>query len=608
LGDHSGTITLWNAETGRRERELGKLLGSVSTLSFSADGRWLAAARADFRNGQMLMPWMEPARNEELVVFESSTGKEVFHPKGYGFYAQFGPSGSRLVTLKKSQKFRALPTTPETTVALFDTNTWTEIAPDTLGPAISFSFSSNGKWLALGGFDPLSGIPRARLVNQATGEISVTLSPSVGSNFDIAINADGSLLALTQGIGFGEIELWNLTKRQKVRTLRGHLDTVTSLLFTSKGQLVSSSSDNTIKIWDPALVPEVRQIAPPVSFSANPVVLAPDGSLLAYSENGTVSLLSGPVTKIGLVELDNDKKPAEAQRGLVAAMSRAVFRSVTDTANRSLDGNAFGIAALAVSADGKRLVSAGRLANVMSFDLTKDDVLCTYRGHDTPVTALAISADGRWVASAAQVKAVAPGQLNYAEIVAKQPPIPIKVWETDTGKDLFSFDGPKDMVAQLDFSRDGRWLAVAGVNTVQIWDVAKRKLLRELNPREMYAGSSEGLLFSISGDMLATSGVNAVQIWDVASGRSLALLQGHRHSPKMAFSPDGSRMATSAGRLVKLWDVRTGQEALTLPLPPVYPEERAPHVVALAYTADGQRLRAALRDGSVVEWDATLKP
>ena len=184
----------------------------------------------------------------------------------------------------------------------------------------------------------------------------------------------------------------------------------------------------------------------------------------------------------------------------------------------------------------------------------------------------------------------------------------LHLWETDTGHDLFPLAGPKDRVFQLTLSRDGRWLASAGVNTVQLWDLANRKLLRESKAGEMISGANEALLFSAAGDLLATSGANGVQIWAVATGHSLALLQGHRQSPRIAFSPDGSRMATSAGRLVKLWDVRTGQEALTLPLPQTNLDERAPHVVALAYTADGQRLRAALRDGSVVEWDATPKP
>ncbi|HKD38284.1 MAG TPA: serine/threonine-protein kinase, partial [Pirellulales bacterium] len=350
LADQRGAITLCNAETGRQERKLDQLKGSVNTLSFSADGRLLAAARADFKNGQMLMPWMEAPRNEELVVFELSTGKEVFHPKGYGFFAEFSPSGSRLVTLKKDPHFRPLPTTPETIVALIDTNTWTEIAPDTLGPGVSFSFSSNGKWLAVGGFDPISGIPHVNLVNQATGGISVSVSPTVVGNFDLALNSDGTMLALSQGLGFGEIDLWDLAKRQRVRTLRGHLDTVDSLVFSPKGPLISSSSDNTIKLWDPKLVPEVRQIAPPVSVQALPAVLSPDANLLAYSESGTVSLLTGPVSSIGLFDLDRDKKSTDAASGVVAAMSRSVFHSITGITNRSLPGNALGVIGLAASA------------------------------------------------------------------------------------------------------------------------------------------------------------------------------------------------------------------------------------------------------------------
>jgi WD40 repeat protein len=406
-------------------------------------------------------------------------------------------------------------------VALFDTSNWAEIAPDTLGPAVSFSFSGNGKWLAIGGFDQVSGVPHVHLVNQATGEISATVAPPAGGNFDLALNSDGSQLALTQGIGFGEIDLWDLKKRQKIRTLRGHLDTVNSLVFSSKGPLISSSSDNTIRIWDSDLVPEVRQIVAPASVSAIPAVLTADGTLLAYSESGTVSLLTGPVTTIDLVELDRDKKAGEAVNGVVAAMSRAVFRSVTGTMNRSLDGNALGVTALAASADGKRLVSAGRVANVMSFDLTKDDVLSTYRGHKGPVSALAISADGRIVATAEQPntfaqqpKMVPQPQTQVAPLTLPTPPIAIKIWETDTGHDLFTLPGPKDRVNQLAFSRDGRWLASAGWNTVQIWDLANRKLLREMS-----AGASDGLLFSAGGDLLATAGANAVQIWEIPSGR-----------------------------------------------------------------------------------------
>jgi hypothetical protein len=56
-----------------------------------------------------------------------------------------------------------------------------------------------------------------------------------------------------------------------------------------------------------------------------------------------------------------------------------------------------------------------------------------------------------------------------------------------------------------------------------------------------------------------------------------------------------------------LWDARSGQEALTLPLPEFEPDEAPPQVAALAWSADGKSLRAALRDGSVLEWEGRSK-
>jgi WD40 repeat protein len=70
----------------------------------------------------------------------------------------------------------------------------------------------------------------------------------------------------------------------------------------------------------------------------------------------------------------------------------------------------------------------------------------------------------------------------------------------------------------------------------------------------------------------------------------------------LAISPDQKRLATAASREVKIWDLRSGQEAVTLPVP-----ESPQRVVALGWTTDGQRLRAAFGDASVVEWDGTGK-
>jgi WD40 repeat protein len=291
---------------------------------------------------------------------------------------------------------------------------------------------------------------------------------------------------------------------------------------------------------------------------------------------------------------------------MMRAVSRAVFKSVTGSPDRSLEGNENGTVAIAATADGKHLVSGSRLGDVNSWDLATQEALCSYRGHNGTITAIAITDDGRWAASAQEPKEITQARFGTGALPAAAISVVVKVWNAATGRERFSLPGHANRVDQLAFSRDGRLLASSGPDAVKIWDMATGKLLRELNHKEMQSGASDALQFSPDGDLLATAG-QAVQLWDVASGRSTALIQGHRGKLQLAFSPDQSRLATAAGRQVKLWDVKTGQEALTLPFAQPHSEERASQVAALAWSADGQRLRAALRDGSVVEWDATPK-
>lgn len=71
------------------------------------------------------------------------------------------------------------------------------------------------------------------------------------------------------------------------------------------------------------------------------------------------------------------------------------------------------------------------------------------------------------------------------------------------------------------------------------------------------------------------------------------------------FSPDGKRMASASGLQVKTWDAATGQKLLSLTAPAQKPYSA---VQDLAFTPDGNRLLAALNDGTVKYWDATPLP
>jgi serine/threonine protein kinase/WD40 repeat protein len=653
MGEESGAISLWDATTGQLEREFAQLKGSVSTLSLSPDGRLLAAAHVDPRNGEMFIPWLEEPRNEELVVWNVASGKDVFHPKGYGYVAQFSPDGSRLFTLKKNTALRAVATAPESFSALFDTATWQEVAPGKLGSSVSADFSGDGKFLAIADFDRSPANRTVHIYNAVTGAATATLSPAVTSvNFSVALNQTGTTLAITHGLGFSEIEIWDVAKRKPVRVLRGHHDWVNAINFAPNGRLASCSRDGTIKFWDAGADQETRLLVKPSVGRANVTVFGAKGSVLAFSEYGAVSLFAGGTHSITLLNLEPGRMPRQAG-GVLPALGRvfadtgakmvesqfmfgvpgAIQNDRLDPTSgvfiQSFEGNLLGTTALGVDSAGKRIVCGGQFGDMLIADASTHNQLPIPSREGGMVAAVAISADGRWVASSLEPEAITAAKFGKAPFPAKPIPVAVKTWEVETAKqrlspsglvggispsaltaqERFTLAGHPGGVQQLAFDPTGKLLASAGDGTIKIWDLSTGRPLKDLNDKEVKPTTSDALAFSSSGKLLVTAGIQTAQIWDVDSGHFVCACQGHQAGKlSVAMSPDESRLATAAGRQVKLWDARTGQEALTLPLRQLLPEEQAAGVVALAWTADGQRLRAALSDGSVIEWDATPKP
>ena len=91
---------------------------------------------------------------------------------------------------------------------------------------------------------------------------------------------DNSIVASAGG--HDTIKLWDL-RRNTVKTLRGHKDTVNSVAFSPDGGLlVSGSADSTIKIWEVAQWENVgtrRPITVRISSAVHTVVFHPEISL-----------------------------------------------------------------------------------------------------------------------------------------------------------------------------------------------------------------------------------------------------------------------------------------------------------------------------------------
>src|SRR5829696_2261932 len=170
------------------------------------------------------------------------------------------------------------------------------------------------------------------------------------------------------------------------------------------------------------------------------------------------------------------------------------------------------------------------------------------RGFDSPVNATAFSPDGRRLATVTLAGTT--------------------LWDTATWKP----DGPPLRSSQgawegADFSPDGRTLAIAGgEGKVELWDVERRRLRRELaGPR---AAPLSMVRYSPDGSVIAAGGQedNHVTLWDAVSGRVIAA-PIETNPPgggaqSISFSPDSKRIAVpGAAGTVGIWEVATGRRA-----------------------------------------------
>jgi WD40 repeat protein/DNA-binding winged helix-turn-helix (wHTH) protein len=246
---------------------------------------------------------------------------------------------------------------------------------------------------------------------------------------------------------------------------------------------------------------------------------------------------------------------------------------------RSLIGHLGWVWGVAWSPDGKRLATGSADHTAKIWDAETGRELFTLYGHKEAVSKVAWSPHGNRIATSSEDGTA-------------------KVWDAETGSELVTLGGHIKAVDSIAWSPDGQSLATASADgTAREWDVQSGIELLALRG---HRGAVISVAWSPDGKRLATGGEDSLaRVWDAATGTEVLELRGHRFAvDSVAWSPDGKLLATGSwDNTAKVWDVATGTEVLAL-------RGHGQPVCSVAWNPDGKRLATGGEDSTAAVWDA----
>jgi sterol desaturase/sphingolipid hydroxylase (fatty acid hydroxylase superfamily)/tricorn protease-like protein len=286
---------------------------------------------------------------------------------------------------------------------------------------------------------------------------------------------------------------------------------------------------------------------------------------------------------------------------------------------RTLIGHKGAVLSVALTADGRRIVSGGADGTVRIWDGATGEGSTPLAGHTGPVRGVAIRPDGERIVSASDDCTVKVWDARKAliertcrshvgavggvaicadgeRIVSASAEATLTMWNAATGQEMLSFPGDPGSVPSVAISADGSTLATTS------WKVLK--ILDAHGGKERLASGGHGDLIdsvaiSADGRRIVTGGLDAlVKVWDVATGQEALSLGGHPGPVSgVAINSEGRRIVSASwDGTMRVWDARTGQEQLTLP-------GHGTAITCVAISADGRRIIAGRGNGTINVWD-----
>jgi WD40 repeat protein len=183
---------------------------------------------------------------------------------------------------------------------------------------------------------------------------------------------------------------------------------------------------------------------------------------------------------------------------------------------------------------------------IQIWDLAIGKPIARLKGHTNYVTSLALSPDGKALISGSGDKT-------------------LRIWDIASGDLIQQLNGHTKGVSVVRISHDGQYIVSGSRDrTIKIWNRKTGALVKTLSGKTQ---AIFDLRLGLDGaTIICTTQRNTVKIWNWQSGKLLHTLSGNPDGTHIAINPNGKHLYTygSFGHVINVWAIDTGKQIDTI--------------------------------------------